>query len=219
LINQSRFYFSNSRFLAVLTNLQKINSLPVEVQAVSLDTTVPINRQETSMNSNESNHNGHDSLTAKHITTNSIPIEKPSTLQNLFIPPPPPPMTTKIMNQMKNLTVSSATTNVTLTSAIQSSAPSYLSEYEITDTSTKVTTKKSSGTIAAFPPRPASTPTEVKVLPSNNQHFSSKTNVINKENYEQDILSNECGIRFGTTPRPQPTPTASSMYAKPHEII
>jgi len=111
------------------------------------------------------------------------------------------------MNQMKNLQVSSTTTtNVTLTSAIQSSSSSssrpistasYLNDYEITDTMIQ-SSKKPTTTIAAFPPRHISTITE---------SFSSKSNVI--DNYEHDTststISNEDGIRFGTTPGPQRT--------------
>jgi len=116
------------------------------------------------------------------------------------------------MNQMKNLTVAASTTsNVTLTSAIQSSQPisttSYLNDYEITDTIIQ-STKKSTANIAAFPPRQNST-TDVA-----NQCFSSKANAM--DNYERvtpiSMLSNEGGIRFGTTPGPQTTSMTSSLY-------
>ena len=134
------------------------------------------------------------------------------------------------MNQMKNLAVSSATisttTNVTLTSAIQSSAQpvstaSYINEYEITDTIAK-SIKKPTGTIAAFPPRPMSATDVVNQKPvtSDNQFFISKPSMISKDekmnHYEHDIPtptpSHEGGIRFGTTPGPQTASIASPMY-------
>ncbi len=128
-----------------------------------------------------------------------IPVEKPSITvnqsQNTFIPPTTTSITTKLMNQMKNLTVSSApTTNVTLTSAIQSSSTSYLNEYEITDLNTK-----STKTIAAFPPRP----------------LSSKS-----PEYEMNTSTplNEDEIRFGNTPGPQTTSNISPMYDKTTKI-
>lgn len=58
-----KLFYSECSCLAALTNLQKINSLPMEVQTVSLnndlDTTIPIrkaNKQETAMNINR--HSG-----------------------------------------------------------------------------------------------------------------------------------------------------------------
>jgi hypothetical protein len=115
------------------------------------------------------------------------------------------------MNQMKNLPVPSVTSNVTLTSAIQSSqtvpSTSYLNDYEITDTITQ-STKKSTATIAAFPPR----------TDMDNQYFSSKTYVVS--HYERDtppsIISNEDEIRFGTTPGPQTTSITPSAYVNRH---
>lgn len=92
------------------------------------------------------------------------------------------------MNQMKDLSVSSTITNVALTSAIQSSV-SYLDDYEITDTAAIQSPKKSIASVAAFPPR--------------------------SDHHERDTptssISNEGGIRFGTTPAPQPS---STTYAK-----
>ncbi len=154
-------------------------------------------------------HNGH--TTAKRITTDapSIPIEKPS-IQNSIIPPTATSITTRLMNQMKNLADYSTTSNVTLTSAIQSSS-SYLNDYEITDTIIQ-STKKPPVNIASFPPRQISTTDVInqKISTLDNQYFSSKSNAM--DNYERDTptsaFSNEIGIRFGTTPIPQTT----SMY-------
>lgn len=233
----------------MLTNLQKINSLPVEVQSVSLnhtfDTTIPIqksNKHDITIPINEHSsihipckvknyndyffftldsheHNGH--TTAKRITTDtpSIPIENLS-IQNTIVPPTATSITTRLMNQMKNLADSSTNSNVTLTSAIQSSSQpistaSYLSDYEITDTITEFT-KKSTANIAAFPPRSNSTTDVInqKIFTSDNQYFSSKSNIM--DNYDIDTptstYSNEIGIRFGTTPIPQTTSVTSSMY-------
>lgn len=129
--------------------------------------------------------NGHDSIVAaQRITTNSdthiIPIEKPSTPTGTSI-------TTKLMNQMKNLSVAPTTSNAILTSAIQSPA-SYLNDYEITGATTP-SPKKPAATIAAFPPRHSVT--------SENHGRDTPTSTI----------SNEGGIRFGTTPGPQITPS------------
>jgi hypothetical protein len=183
-------------------------------------------------------HNGHSNeyhtTVAKGITKSlnppspSPPVSFQST-QNSVVPPTTTSITTKLMNQMKNLAVSSTTTNTTLTSAIQSSSRpistvSYLSEYEITDTTTQ-STKKPTATIAAFPPRQYSTTTDVfkqNILLSDNQGFSSKPSVISKDenmnHYERDTytpgFSNEGGIQFNTTPGPQTTSVTSNMYVK-----
>lgn len=100
-------------------------------------------------------------------------------------------VTTRLMNQMKDLSVSATISNVALTSAIQSSA-SYFDDYEITDTAIQ-SPKKSNASVAAFPPRHGST----------------------SDRYERDTptssISNEGGIRFGTTPAPQ---SSSATYDK-----
>jgi len=156
-------------------------------------------------------HNGH--TTAKRTTTDapSIPIEK-SSIQNTIVPPTATSITTRLMNQMKNL----GDSNVTLTSAIQSSSTaSYLNDYEITDTITQ-STKKPTANIASFPPRQISTTDVInqKISTSDNQYFSSKSTMM--DNYERDTptsaLLNEIGIRFGTTPIPQTASMTSSMY-------
>jgi len=183
-------------------------------------------------------HNGHSNeyhtTVAKGITKSLIPPSPspPVSFQSV-VPPTTTSITTKLMNQMKNLAVSSApsstTTNTTLTSAIQSSSSrpistvSYLSEYEITDTTTQ-STKKPTATIAAFPPRQYSTTTDVvkpDILTSDNQCFSSKPSVISKDeninHFERDTytpaFSNEGGIQF-STPGPQTTSVTSNMYVK-----
>lgn len=132
-------------------------------------------------------------------------IEKPSTCiiptpifaskQHPIVPITSTSITAKLMNQMKNLPAPSTTTNITLTSAIQSiSTTSYFNDYEITDTDS-VSIKKPTTTIASFPPRSTSTTTDV-IDPT---HSSNS--------YEFDApISNEPGIRFGTTPAPQITP-------------
>jgi len=184
-------------------------------------------------------HNGHSNeyhtTVAKGITKSLIPPSPspPVSFQSV-VQPTTTSITTKLMNQMKNLAVSSApsstTTNTTLTSAIQSSSSRpistvpYLSEYEITDTTTQ-STKKPTATIAAFPPRQYSTTTDVvkpDILTSDNQCFSSKPSVISKDeninHYECDTytpgFSNEGGIQFSTTPGPPTTSVTSNMYVK-----
>ncbi|CAF4258129.1 unnamed protein product [Rotaria sp. Silwood2] len=267
---ENAIYTNMYKNMSKLTNLQKINSLPVEVQAVSsnnsLDTTVPIqktNNKDTEININEHSDshdpNEDDSMAMQRIITNSVPLsfgmpsiqdEKHSTCilplrtnqsalspsisfqstQNNIVSSMATSVTTKLMNQMKNLTVTSAptstTTNVVLTSGNQSSLQpistvSYLDEYEITD-STTLSSKKSTETIASFPPRHLSTIDGVNqnILTSDNQNFLSKSNVINKNskihsyelNTPASILLNDDSSRSGTTSVTQMTPNAYSIY-------
>jgi hypothetical protein len=126
--------------------------------------------------------------------TSVIPIEK-SLTPNIIVPPTATSVTTRLMNQMKNLSVAPTTSNVTLTSAIQSTT-SYLNDYEITDTFTP-SPKKPTATIAAFPPR--------HIVTSDNHGRDTPTST----------MSNEGGIRFGTTPGPPITPSA---YEKRYAI-
>ncbi|CAF3697154.1 unnamed protein product [Rotaria sp. Silwood1] len=241
---ENNIYTNMYKNMSKLTNLQKINSLPTEIQIISannnLDTTVPIekmNKKHTEIKINEHSDlhesNEYDSTTMKQIITNSIPfpsvmstsqnekcstfilplqtnqsessslISYPST-QNNIVSSMATSVTTKLMNQMKNLSVNSVpistTTNQSSSKTI--SNVSYLSEYEITDP-TILSKKKSIGTIASYPPRNISiTTTDV-----NNQNFSSKLNIINKDekirsyecNTPSSILLNDDLLRSGTT--------------------
>ncbi|CAF1221110.1 unnamed protein product [Rotaria sordida] len=205
--------------------------------------------------------NEYDKTTVKQIITNSIPLssdmpviqdKKHSTLilplqvnqlkslsspisfqstQNNIVSSMATSVTTKLMNQMKNLTVTSMpTTKVTLTSNNQSSSSSsqtvppvsYLSEYEITETITS-SNKKPIGTIASFPPRHLSTTMDAvyeNILMADYEDFSSKSNVINKNekihsytrNTPAPILLNDDTSRSGTTTSTQMTPNIYSIY-------
>lgn len=130
--------------------------------------------------------NGHESVSIKK----EIPIPTMIT--------PAVSITTRLMNQMKDLSVSSTIPNVALASAIKSST-AYLDDYEITDFDIESPKKSISG-IAAFPPR----------------HSTAI------DHHERDTpissLSNDVGIRFGTTPGPQPPPSSSSTYEKSNLI-
>lgn len=130
--------------------------------------------------------NGHDLVSIKK----EIPIS--ATTPAPTIVTPAVSITTRLMNQMKDLSVSSTIPNVALASAIKSSA-TYLDDYEITDTDIQSPKKTTTG-IAAFPPRHSST----------------------IDHHERDTptscISNDAGIRFGTTPGPQPL--SSSTYEK-----
>ncbi|CAF1010996.1 unnamed protein product [Rotaria sordida] len=265
-------YTNMYKKMSKLTNLQKINSLPTEIQALSsnnsLDTTIPIqiaNNKETEIHVNGHSDlhklNEYDKTTVKQIITNSIPLssdmpviqdKKHSTLilplqvnqlkslsspisfqstQNNIVSSMATSVTTKLMNQMKNLTVTSMpTTKVTLTSNNQSSSSSsqtvppvsYLSEYEITETITS-SNKKPIGTIASFPPRHLSTTMDAvyeNILMADYEDFSSKSNVINKNekihsytrNTPAPILLNDDTSRSGTTTSTQMTPNIYSIY-------
>ena len=133
--------------------------------------------------------NGHD----------SVPIKKEIPISATTPAPPVPTMitpavsiTTRLMNQMKDLSVASIIPNVALASAIKSSA-TYLDDYEINDTDIQSPKKPTIG-VAAFLPRHTST----------------------IDHHERDTptscISNDAGIRFGTTPGPQQPP--SSTYEK-----
>ncbi|CAF2881864.1 unnamed protein product [Rotaria sp. Silwood2] len=164
---------------AVLTNLEKINSLPMEMQTMSFDKIIsgqqPI-KQERKININERTdpliQNGYANRnisTASNQTTIITP--PPDMLPKQFDKPttifPPSiisqselsrssqntviPSTKPIMDQMKTLSVSS-TPIPTSTLSRPMSTVSYQSEYEIIDTSTQ-SIKKSATNIASFPPR------------------------------------------------------------------
>jgi len=156
-----------------------------------------------------------------------IQIDKPSTT---FSPPPTNqcrPQTTglssriPLMDQMKTLSVSSTTTSSRPVSTV-----SYLSEYEVVDTSTQAI-KKPLGDIASFPPRqnaslftsvtptndkPLSTFPKIPKTDTINGHYSSsslndhswlqsKSNVNNKN----EILNNQ------QRATPTPTPSCSGL--------
>ncbi|CAF3910249.1 unnamed protein product, partial [Adineta steineri] len=212
---------------AVLTNLQKINSLPIEIQNVSssqnLDATIPVeiaNKQETTKNMNghsvdSHEHNGqtngcHSIAVTNGLTTNQ-PQKSPTVsyqpTQNSMVPPSTTSITTKLMNQMKNITSSeipiTTVPNVTSASASQAmSTISYLSEYEITDTMEQMI-KKPTATIASFPPRQLST-----------IDTQSKLTAVNKDENlnrpDAETPSHENDIRFGTTFKAQTIPTLSA---------
>ncbi|CAF0823042.1 unnamed protein product [Adineta steineri] len=162
---------------AVLTNLEKINSLPLEMQKI--DNRIPsqkINRQETIMNVNgrtdssliHNEYTNRNSSIASNRTITPPPgipqiqMNKPSVIippitanpnllsrlsQNTVLPPPTP-----LMNQMKTLSISSTPVPTTTLSSRPVSTISYLGEYEVVDTNTQPTKKPTIG-IASFPPR------------------------------------------------------------------
>ncbi|CAF4590956.1 unnamed protein product [Rotaria socialis] len=153
-----------------LTNLQKTNSLPTELQSLSFnnscDTTASlemINNKDIGMKGNgNSDFHEFEALIAKRMMAHSfLPVsnipsihnEKPSTLplptQNTVASSMGTSVTTKLMNQMKNLTVSSKTPDPM--SLRPMSTASFQSEYEIKyalESSSKTQTE----TIAEFPP-------------------------------------------------------------------
>jgi hypothetical protein len=148
--------------------------------------------------------------------------------QNPIVPSTSTSITTKLMNQMKNITVSPSpiptTNNVTLTSALQASSRplstvSYMNEYEIIDINTQPT-KKPMATIAAFPPRQSSSLFTSRlndiindnILISDDQDFSSISKDEKTNGYERDTPLYDGGIRFGTTPGPQEQLVASAVY-------
>ena len=119
------------------------------------------------------------------------------------------------MNQMKNLTVTSASlptdTNITSSMAPRPvSTISFSNEYEITETSVQ-STKKSAAIVATFPPHPFSTVGAENIDPnaviSQNGCSSSKTNVINQDDHyvchERNLATPtslcEGTIQFGNT--------------------
>ncbi|CAF3850293.1 unnamed protein product [Rotaria sordida] len=163
---------------AVLTNLEKINSLPMEMQTMSLDKIISVQqpiKQEQKMNVNE--------RTDLQIQNGHINRNIPSASNQTTITPPPgilskqtdkptttfPPSiinqsessrlsqntilssTKPLMDQMKTLSVSS--TPISTTTLIRpKSTVSYQNDYEIIDTSTQ-SIKKPLTNIASFPPR------------------------------------------------------------------
>lgn len=139
-------------FQAVLTNLEKLNSLPKEMQNVlfndELEKTIPVPLP--SIKSPERIEKKESSFP----TFSSLPSVGTS-------------VTTKLMNQMKNLSMAPTTSSSSTTDISNGH------------------TKKSSGLIAAFPPR--STPSTF-------------------DDYEREsptpTASIDTGIRFGTTPAP-----------------
>ncbi|UJR15288.1 hypothetical protein I4U23_002241 [Adineta vaga] len=212
---------------AVLTNLQKINSLPVEVEALSLthdlDTTIPI--QKTDSYKYNGHTNGYQSTTISKETTTTFNLPPPppsSTVFSQSISDPPLPLTTtsittKLMNQMKNLTVTSlpisTETNVVSSSVSRPiSTVSFSNEYEITDRTTQPI-KKPIATLAAFPPRQFTSTTDIidqNTVLSENQYLSAKTNLISNDDHyvhhERNIDTPtsvyEGSIQFGNTPKP-----------------
>ncbi|CAF1560576.1 unnamed protein product, partial [Adineta steineri] len=212
---------------AVLTNLQKINSLPIEIQNVSssqnLDATIPVeiaNKQETTKNMNghlvdSHEHNGqtngyHSIAVTNGLTTNQSqksPTVSYQPTQNSMVPSSTTSITTKLMNQMKNIMSSeipiTTVPNVTSTSASQAmSTISYLSEYEITDTMEQII-KKPTATIASFPPRQLSTTDTQSKLTTVNKDENLNRPDAETPSYENDI-------QFGTTFKAQTIPTLSA---------
>jgi hypothetical protein len=221
-------------FKAVLTNLEKINSLPMEMQTMS-------NRQTGFSSKIISSfyfyffvdvliHNGHEN---KNLTNTITP--PPGMLSKAFSPQSRSAQhtvvssTMPLMDQMKNLSVSSQPTSTT----------AYLGEYEVVDTSTQ-SLKKSTTNVASFPPRQnaslftSATSKNEKPLTTSkpngqyassllsndamkNDHlrFQSKSNINNKNdvihNQQRDTpISNDGSIRFGNTSAPQTAPVTPS---------
>ncbi|CAF0982943.1 unnamed protein product [Adineta ricciae] len=221
---------------AVLTNLQKINSLPVEVHALSsngdLDVTIPIEKVDKqdiipniygNLDSRKLNGhtNGYHSTISKEAAASfNIPpppssIAESQSIPNSSVALAATSITTKLMNQMKNLTVTSASlpkdTNVTPSIAPRPvSTISSSNEYEITETIVQ-STKKPAAAVAAFPPHPFSTVGAEDIDPNTviSQHecSSSKTNAINQGNnyfcHERNLATPtslcEGTIQFGNT--------------------
>jgi len=141
--------------LSVLTNLEKVNSLPREMQNVlfndELDRTIPVQVV-----------NPPEIISIKETAT---PMAMTTIHHQTF--PTGTSITNKLMNQMKNLTVGPSNSSI----------------------NEQQTMKKSSGMIAAFPPRSA-------LL--NDYECETPTPI-------------ETGIRFGTTPAPYATSISSSI--------
>ena len=154
-----------------------------------------------------------------------IPISRAS--HNSALPiPTTTSITTKLMNQMKSLSVSSvppptASTLPSPSSSTRSvSTVSSLNDYEVT-APVGQSYKKSTSAIAAFPPRQnASVFAPVSSDAFSNGKYTSKSSVHSfsdrMSDYERDTPtptpSNEDGIRFGNTPAPYSASIASSVY-------
>ncbi|CAF3789768.1 unnamed protein product [Rotaria sp. Silwood1] len=194
---------------AVLTNLEKISSLPVEMQTMSFDkiiSTQQSTKQETKININERT----DSLIQNGCANRNIPIASNRTTTTITPPPSmlskpidkPPTIfsspiisrsessrlsqntilssTKPLMDQIKTLSVSS-TPIPTVTLSRPMSTVSYQNEYEIIDTSTQ-SIKKPPVNIASFPPR--QTPSLFTSINSTNEKSSIdtiKTDIINED--------------------------------------
>ena len=200
------FHFIGKRsfVLAVLTNLEKINSLPMEMQTIANGQSVDVR-----------NHNGHANK-ARTINTTPPPGMLP-VHSKTFSPQIRP--TVPLADQMKNLSVSSQPPPPTTTTT-------YLGEYEVVDTSVQ-SLKKPTTNVASFPPRQNTllfttansindkTLSTAKASTTNGQYASTSNDSMknkpskfqvksNINNQQRDTpistISNESNSRFGNTP-------------------
>lgn len=154
------------------TNLDKLNSLPTELQMVS----------------------GHDSCD----TTISIDMPVNKSIDEIAKVPSMltiassmgTSITTKLMNQMKNLTVSSVLDNPVR----PPSTTSYLSDYEIADTLIP-SNKKQPASIATFPPRDSVLFNDDDAL-----HFGTTPTLSEKCSSHGDDIDTEKGAQYYLNP-------------------
>ncbi|CAF5163024.1 unnamed protein product, partial [Rotaria sp. Silwood1] len=157
--------------------IEKINSLPMEMKAMSFEKIIPvqkINKQETIISTNgrigdpltSNEYANRNLLTASNQTTTitSPLVILPTQIYKPSIIFPPPianqcqsspntisSSTILLMDQMKTLSISS-TSIPPITSSRLVSIVSYLGEYEIVDTSAQFIKIKPMSNIASFPP-------------------------------------------------------------------